>query len=368
MRAMLLPALTSLDDNPSPLVMADVPDPVPGPGELLIKVSACGTCHTEIDEIEGRTPPSSLPRILGHQVVGRVIAFGPPSTDESTRAVGAELARPDGRGAEQAPPLRPFQLGDRVGVAWIYSACGHCSYCTIGNENLCPDFRATGRDADGGYAELMVVPAGFAYPIPDVFSDLEAAPLLCAGAIGYRSVKLTGMHDGNALGLTGFGASAHLVLMMIGHRYPRSRVFVFTRSAAEREFARHLGAAWAGDITERAPERLAAIIDTTPAWKPVVESLANLQPGGRLVVNAIRKEERDKEALLGLDYPAHLWMEKQITSVANVARSDVREFLQLAAEIPIKPEVETYPLADANRALADIKERRIRGAKVLRVS
>lgn len=342
MRAMLLTAVTRLDDNQSPLVAADVPDPVPGPRDLLVKVSACGVCHTELDEIEGRTPPSRFPRILGHQVVGRVVDRGRDAHDS--------------------------RIGDRVGVAWIYSACGHCVYCLEGRENLCPDFHATGRDVDGGYAELMVVPSTFAYPIPDVFSDVQAAPLLCAGAIGYRSVMLTGVRDGDGLGLTGFGASAHLVLMMARHRFPRSRVFVFTRSAEERAFARDLGAAWAGDTAERSPEKLAAIIDTTPAWKPVVEALANLRPGGRLVVNAIRKEEADKDQLLRLDYPAHLWMEKQITSVANVTRRDVREFLQLASEIPIKPEVEEYALGDANRALVDIKRRRIRGAKVLLVS
>ncbi len=336
---MLLPALTSLDDNPSPLVMADVPDPLPGPAELLIKISACGTCHTELDEIEGRMPPAALPRILGHQVIGRVVAMGGEASG--------------------------FDVGDRAGVAWIYSACGRCGYCADGRENLCADFRATGRDVDGGYAEMMVVPAAFAYRIPDVFSDVQAAPLLCAGAIGYRSVMLTGMRDGDAIGLTGFGASAHLVLKMIAHRFPRARVFVFSRSGEEREFARSLGAVWAGDTGDRAPENLAAIIDTTPAWKPVVEALGNLQPGGRLVVNAIRKEERDKQELLRLDYPADLWMEKQVTSVANVTRADVRAFLDLAARVPIVPEVEQYGLLEANRALRDVKRRRIRGAKVL---
>jgi propanol-preferring alcohol dehydrogenase len=341
-KALLLTAVTSLAANPSPLVAAEVPDPVPGPGDLLVRVSACGVCHTELDEIEGRTPPSAFPRILGHQVVGRVAATG--------------------------PEVRDVRAGDRVGVAWIYSACGRCAYCLDGRENLCAHFRATGRDADGGYAELMAVPSAFAYRIPDVFSDVDAAPLLCAGAIGYRSVMLAGMNDGDSLGLTGFGASAHLVLKMVRHRFPRSRVFVFSRSPEERAFARDLGAAWAGDTAERAPEKLAAMIDTTPAWKPVVEALANLAPGGRLVINAIRKEDTDKEQLLHIDYPGHLWMEKQVTSVANVTRRDVREFLQLASEIPIKPEVEPYALADANRALLDIKRRRIRGAKVLVVA
>jgi propanol-preferring alcohol dehydrogenase len=254
-----------------------------------------------------------------------------------------------------------------VGVAWIYDACGRCRFCTAGEENLCPDFRATGRDADGGYAEYMVVPERFAYPIPAVFTDVEAAPLLCAGAIGYRSLRLTGLRDGDILGLTGFGASAHLVLKMARHRFPHGTVFVFARSPKEREFARELGASWAGDTAERSPEPCHAVIDTTPAWKPVVEALANLEPGGRLVINAIRKEDADKEYLLKLDYPEHLWLEKEIKSVANVARRDVVEFLELAADIPIRPAVEEFALEEANRALVELKEQRIRGAKVLAI-
>jgi propanol-preferring alcohol dehydrogenase len=344
MRAMLLKALGSLRDNPSPLERADWPDPIPGAGEVLIRVGACGVCHTELDEIEGRMPPPRLPIILGHQVVGRVEAQGE----------GA-----DGLG---------LALGRRVGVAWIFWACGHCVYCRRGEENLCDQYRATGRDAHGGYAELMTVPATFAYPIPEVFSDAEAAPLLCAGAIGFRSLRLTGLEDGQSLGLTGFGASAHLVLQLARHRYPGSRVFVFARNEPERAFARELGAAWAGDTLEAAPEKLHAIIDTTPAWTPVVQALANLERGGRLVVNAIRKEEADKEALLGLDYPTHLWLEKEIKSVANVTRDDVREFLRLAAEIPLKPEFQEFALEEANQALGELRTKGVRGAKVLRIA
>jgi propanol-preferring alcohol dehydrogenase len=213
----------------------------------------------------------------------------------------------------------------------------------------------------------MALPEAFAYPIPDSFSDAEAAPLLCAGAIGYRSLRLAECRDGESLGLTGFGASAHLVLKIARHLYPQSPVFVFARSKQEREFARELGAAWAGDTEDEAPVRLRSIIDTTPVWKPVIEALRNLEPGGRLVVNAIRKEDADKSSLLQLDYTAHLWMEKEIKSVANVARRDVREFLQLASEMHVRPEVEEYPLEEANRALVELKQRRIRGAKVLRV-
>ena len=188
------------------------------------------------------------------------------------------------------------------------------------------------------------------------------------GAIGYRSMRLTGLRDGQNLGLTGFGASAHLVLKMVRHRYPHSRVFVFARMEEERAFARELGATWAGDTHEHSPEKLHSIIDTTPVWTPIVEALENLEPGGRLVINAIRKEDGDKDALLRLDYPVHLWREKEIKSVANVARADVREFLQLAAEIPIKPDIQEYALEDANRALGEIRAKEIRGAKVLRIA
>ncbi len=341
MKAMILKELGDIRKNRAPLVLMDWPDPVPGPGELLIKVSACGVCHTELDEIEGRTPPPRLPIILGHQVVGRVAGSG-------------------------AGAIR-FAIHDRVGVAWIYSACGACSFCLSGNENLCSQFRATGRDAHGGYAEYLTVPEPFAYPIPEAFSDVEAAPLLCAGAIGYRSLRLTGIRDGQNLGLVGFGASAHLVLKMVRRAYPKTKVFVFARMDKEKSFARELGAVWAGGIEEECPEKLQAAIDTTPAWKPLLEALKNLEPGGRLVVNAIRKEEADKNELLKLDYPRHLWLEKEIKSVANVARKDVEEFLALAAAIPLRPVVQEYKLEEANTALLELKERKIRGAKVLKI-
>jgi len=341
MKAMVLNKLCDLSSCSEPLELTDIPDPLPADDEVLIRVSVCAVCHTELDEIEGRTPPPRFPVVPGHQVVGTV------------ERAGRDVTR--------------LKIGDRVGVAWVYSACGKCRYCRDGNENLCGEFRATGRDADGGYAEYMTVREGFAFPMPDVFTDSEAAPLLCAGAIGYRSMRLTGLKDGERLGLTGFGASAHLVLKMVRHRYPSSEVFVFARSEKERAFARELGAAWAGDTCEEPPEFLRAVIDTTPAWKPIVEALKWLEPGGRLVINAIRKEEADKEYLLNLDYPAHLWCEKEIKSVANVARRDVAEFLELAAEIPIKPDVQEFRLEDANRALLEVKGGRIRGAKVLRI-
>ena len=341
MKAMLITRILDAWESGEPLESRDLPLPVPGEGEILLRIAACGVCHTEIDEIEGRTPPPRLPVIPGHQVIGRVAARGP----------GA----------------RRFKLGDRLGVSWIFSACGKCRFCLEGRENLCPEFQATGRDADGGYAEHMVVGESFAFPVPSLFTDAEAAPLLCAGAVGYRSLKLAGLRDGQALGLTGFGASGHLVLQTARHLFPRTRIYVFARSPEERAFAAELGAAWTGEASDTPPEDLDAIIDTTPAWKSVVEALPRLAPGGRLVINAVRKEDGDKEALLALDYAGHLWREKEIKSVANVTRADAVEFLRLAAEIPLRPAVQEYPLAEAGRALDEIKRRRIRGAKVLRI-
>ncbi|KPJ77595.1 MAG: alcohol dehydrogenase [Deltaproteobacteria bacterium SG8_13] len=342
MKAMVLEGVCDLRQNQTPLSAVEMPDPLPGRGEVLLQVTACGVCHTELDEIEGRTPPPVFPIIPGHQIVGRVLACGP--------------------GAQQ------HKVGDRLGVAWIHSACGQCQHCRRGDENLCPQFVATGRDVHGGYARLTTVPQRFALPIPEVFTDIQAAPFLCAGAIGYRSLRLTGLQNGQRLGLTGFGASGHLVLKLVRYRYPDAPVYVFARNPNEREFARELGAVWAGDTGDRPPESLDCIIDTTPAWKPVVEALKNLKAGGRLVINAIRKEAFDKKELLRIDYPDHLWMEKEIKSVANVARRDVTEFLQIAAEIPFLPEVQEYSLEQANTALLELKKGKIRGAKVLNLA
>jgi len=341
MKAMILERIVNLSDERAPLRPVELPVPRPGDGETLIRVSVCGVCHTELDEIEGRTPPPRLPVTPGHQVVGRVV--------------------------ENGPGAKRFPVGARVGVAWIFSACGACAQCLSGHENLCPDFHATGRDANGGYAEFMTVPDAFVHPIPEVFSDSQAAPLLCAGSVGWRSLRLAGLCDGQTLGLTGFGASGHLVLKTVLYIYPRSKIFVFARSAEERNFARELGAAWAGETADVPPEPCDAIIDTTPAWGPVVEALKNLKSGGRLVINAIRKEDNDRDRLLHLDYATHLWLEKEIKSVANVTRADVGDFLELAAAIRLLPEVQEYPLAEANIALAELGQRKIRGAKVLRM-
>ncbi|MEZ6072270.1 MAG: zinc-dependent alcohol dehydrogenase family protein [Pirellulales bacterium] len=336
MKAMVLSGVVSLDDTNSPLMLVEQPTPVPGDNELLLRVTACGVCHTEIDEIEGRTAPPRFPIILGHEVVGRVVSTG--------NAVSR------------------FQEGDRIGVGWIHSSCGG------DHENLSPAFRATGRDVNGGYAEYMTVPQQYAYSIPDAFSDAQAAPLLCAGAIGYRALRLTGLKNGQRLGLTGFGGSAHLVLQLVRYRFPKTEIYVFARNPSERIFAMELGAAWAGDTTERAPQHLDAIIDTTPAWTPVVEALANLRPEGRLIINAIRKTETDKDALLTLSYENHLWQEKELKTVANITARDIREFLPLAASASLRPTVTTYPLEEANKALGDLRRGSVKGAKVLLVA
>lgn len=341
MKAWLLKAISNLDKVSNPLELAEIPLPDPNDSEIRIKVHCCGICHTELDEIEGRTPPD-FPIVPGHQVVGTVDKCGNHT--------------------------KYFKNGDRVGVAWIFAACGQCEYCASGMENLCPDFKATGRDHNGGYAQYMVVDERFAYGIPSTFSDVEAAPLLCAGAIGYRSLKLTGISDGQTLGLTGFGASGHLVLKMALHLYPKSPVYVFARSKDEQRFAMDLGATWAGRITDTPPHKANAIIDTTPVWSTALGSLMHLKPGGRLVINAIRKESNDLEALLNISYQDHLWMEKEIKTVANITRSDVDEFLGLAASIPIIPAVETYPFSKANEAIMDLKHKHVKGAKVLVVT
>ncbi len=325
-----------------PLRLTDVPIPAPSPNDVLVKVLACGICRTELDQIEGRISPPKLPVVLGHQPVGVI------------EAVGARVTK--------------FKKGDRVGAAWINSSCGKCKFCRNGNENLCDQFRATGCHADGGYAEYMVINENFAYRIPDKFTDpVKAAPLMCSGVVGYRSLKLTGMEDGQTLGLYGFGSAHHLVIQMVNFKFPNSKKFVISRNPEERALAKKLGTDWVGDIGDKTPQKLDCAIDSTPAWKPTVMALENLEKGGRLVINLIRKEEFDKDYLLKLDYPQHLWMEKEIKSVANVTRSDAEEFLALAAEMPIEPEVQEYSLEEANKALVELKSGKIRGSKVLRI-
>ncbi len=314
--------------------MVDLPMPQPGPREVLVKVSACGVCHTELDEIEGRLPPI-LPVILGHEIVGRV---------EKT-----------GEG------VKTKKIGDRVGIAWIHSACGSCSFCRVGLENLCNDFKATGRDAVGGYAEYTVVHEDFAYTIPPGFSDSQAAPLLCAGAVGYRDLKLSNVKPGQTLGLFGFGASAHIVLQMAKHQ--GLSIFVFTRGEEHRKLAIELGANWAGNPEDISPKKLQAAIDFTPVGETVPLALERLEKGGRLVMAVIRK----RTPVPPMDYTRLLWDEKEIKSVANITRRDVIEFLESAEKIPIVPEVQEFGLEQANEALILLKEGKIRGAAVLNI-
>ena len=336
MRAMILERVCLLENNPNPLKLVDIPEPEPVGDEVRIQVSACGVCHTGLDEIEGRTAPARFPMVPGHEVVGTIDRVGP------------DVSR--------------HKRGERVGVGWIHHSDGS------ERENLSDRFRATGRDVAGGYAEYMVVPQDYAYPIPDAFSDEAAAPLLCAGSVGYRALRLTGIGDGQTLGLTGFGGSGHLILQVARYLFPASRILVFARSEKERQFAIELGAHWAGDTTERPPEAPQAVIDTTPAWKPVLSALEVLQPGGRLVINAIRKEDADAHLMSGIRYEKHLWREKELKSVANVTARDIRDFLQIAAQIPLVPEVRTYPLEQANEALMALRSGHVRGAFVLKIT
>jgi propanol-preferring alcohol dehydrogenase len=313
MKAMILNEILPIEKEP--LKMIDLPIPVPGRKEILVKVSTCGVCHTELDEIEGRIQ-AKLPIVLGHEIVGRV------------ERMGSEAKR--------------FNLEDRVGVAWIHSACGKCRFCKEGNENLCSEFQGTGCHAHGGYAQYTVVSEDFAYSIPERFSDSEAAPLLCAGAIGYRD-------------------SAHIVIQVA--QYWGCEVFVFTRSEEHRELAKRLGASWAGGPEEEPRKKLNCAIDFTPVGETVPNALRVLEKGGRLVLAVIRK----RNSIPPLDYTQLLWDEKEIKSVANITRKDAQEFLPLASQIPIIPEVQEFKLEEANKVLILLKQGRIQGAGVLRM-
>lgn len=335
MKAMLINRIAPLTEYPEPLTAAVLPIPEPATDEILIRVTACGVCHTELDEVEGRTPPSVLPIVPGHEIIGRVTETGAAVTRHA--------------------------VGDRVGVGWIFKSSGEDT------ENISNEFLATGRDANGGYAEYMTVHERYAYRIPDCFTDYEAAPLLCAGSVGYRALKLARLRNGDVLGLTGFGASGHLVLQLARHLYPESPVYVFARSHEERQFALELGALWAGNTEDKPPHAPHVIIDTTPAWRPVLAALKCLRPGGRLVINAIRKEDGDKSLLAQIDYAQHLWQEKELKTVANITSRDIEAFLMIAAEAGIRPEVELYTLEQANEALFELHSRHVRGAKVLAI-
>jgi propanol-preferring alcohol dehydrogenase len=335
MQAMVLDRSCPVEERP--LRPADLPIPEPGDKEILVKVSVCGACHTDLDEVEGRLMPSKFPIVLGHQVVGTVAD------------VGKEVSK--------------FNGGERVGITWLYQACGECDFCRTGQENLCSNAKWTGKDADGGYGEYMVITEDYAYRIPERFSDSQAAPLLCAGVIGYRTLRLSEITDGQRIGLFGFGACAHILIQVIGHKFPNSEVFVFTKTAEHAELAKSLGAAWTGRSGDQPPAKLNRVMDFTPAGECVRDALAVLEKGGRLVINAIRKET----PIPKLDYAEYLWLEKEIKSVANVTRKDAEEFLPLAAEIPIVPTVEEFALSEANEVLISIKHSKLRAAGVLKI-
>jgi propanol-preferring alcohol dehydrogenase len=333
MRAMLLEKAKPAEE--SPLRLAELPTPVPGPGELRVRVRVCGVCRTDLHIVEGELPLPRLPLVPGHQIVGVV------------DAVGSGVTR--------------FREGDRVGIPWVYSTCGECAYCRKGAENLCERGQFTGYHADGGYAEAMVARESFAYPLPANFADLAAAPLLCAGIVGYRSLKLSQVKPGERLAMYGFGASAHVVMQVA--RYWGCEVFVFTRAEVHRQLAREYGAAWVGGAEETPPVLLDAAVIFAPAGRLVLEALRILRRGGTVAIADITMSPIPE-----IDYDRLLYHERVVRSVANSTRQDAREFLSLAAEIPIRTEVQEFPLADANQALVAMKHSRLRGAAVLRIS
>lgn len=320
-----------------PLSIEDAPIPVVGPRQVLIRVSACGVCYTDIDIVEGRVS-CKLPLIPGHQIVGRVVEVGKGYSG-------------------------PISVGDVVGVAWIGWTCGECQYCREGLENLCESFRATGCHIDGGYAEYAVAYGDYAYKVPRGLDEVHVAPLLCAGAVGYRALKLAKISDGHRVGLFGFGASAHIIIQVLRSLYPSSEVYVFSRSAEHRDLAKRLGADWVGAPSEEPPRRLDRAIDFTPVGEMVPRALELLNRGGRLVVNVIRKQTP-----VQLDYAAHLWLEREVKSVANVTRRDVEELLGIASKYGVRTEVQVYGLDKVNRALVDLKAARVRGSAVLKIA
>jgi len=336
MKAMLLNKIAPIEKKP--LELADLPNPVPDDNQILIKVSVCGVCHTDLDEIEGRLIPPKLPVVPGHQIVGTIEKIG--------------------------KNVNKFNINDRVGITWLYSTCGNCSFCQNENENLCNNAKWTGKDANGGYAEFMVIHQDFAFHIPEKFSDIQVAPLLCAGVIGFRAVKLAKINNGQVIGLFGFGASAHIVIQIVKYLFPDCPVFVFTRSNEHQQLAKTLGAHWTGSPASRPPEKIDIAIDFTPIGETIKTALELLNKGGRLVINAIRKTT----AIPQMDYTKHLWLEKQIQSVANVTRQDAAQLLPLAEKIPIITQVKQFELNQANQVLTLVKQAKIQAAAVLKVS
>ena len=328
MRAMRLERTAPAEE--APLLPVDIASTAPGPGEVRVGVEACGVCRTDLHILEGEVP-ARLPIVPGHQAAGTVMAVG-----------------------TGVPGLR---AGDRVGVGWIASTCGRCTFCVSGRENLCLSATFTGRDRDGGYAEQLTADARWVYPLPDGFTAREAAPLLCAGIIGYRSLKLSGIAPGGRLGLFGFGASAHLAIQVA--RYWGCEVYVFTREERHRDLARTMGAVWTGSADEHPGVDLDAAVTFAPAGELVPVALARIGRGGTVAINAIHMSP-----IPTFPYET-LYGERSVRSVMNYTRKDAEEFLELAARIPVRAEIESLPLADANRALLGVKRRKIRGAAVL---
>ena len=331
MRAMLLRAPGPVETNP--LEAVSLPEPTPGAGELRLEVSACGLCHTDLHEVEGDLPLPKRPVIPGHQIVGIVDARG--------------------EGA------RRFALGERVGVPWLHWTCGACPACRRGDENLCESARFTGYHVDGGYATKALAPEAFAYRLPDALSDAAVAPLLCAGIIGYRALCLSDVKPGERLGLFGFGASAHIALQVARHW--QCEVSVFTRAPEHRELAKALGASWVGGAEDEPPDRLDRAISFAPVGSLIPRALARLRKGGTLALAGIHLD-RIPEMPYSL-----LYGERTLRSVTASTRRDAEDLLALAVRIPIKTEVEVFPLADANAALQRLKASRISGAAVLEV-
>ena len=328
---MLLQEQGPLQDHS--LKPSELPRPEPGPGEVLLKVEVCGVCHTDLHTVEGDIHPPKLPLVPGHQVVGSVLELG--------------------------QGVSGLMSGQRVGVPWLYSTCGECAFCKRGEENLCENARFTGFHVNGGFAEYMLARADFVLPIPDVVSSRQAAPLLCAGIIGYRSLRKADLQPGERLGLAGFGASAHLAIQVA--RFWGCEVYVFTRSEAHRRHALELGAAWAGGVEDSAPALLDRAVTFAPAGEIIPPMLEKLRPGGTLAINAIHLSPIPE-----LPYPL-IYGERTLRSVANATYRDGVEFLALAAEIGIEATVSLYDLEDANRALQDLKASRLNGEAVLQV-
>ena len=336
MKAMALIKQSPIEERPLSLI--DLPTPKPQANQILVKVCVCGACRTDLDLAEGRIKVNKYPRVLGHQVVGIV--------------------------ADKGRAVKKFKTNDRVGITWLYKSCRKCSFCTSGRENLCENALWTGKDVDGGYAEFMAIDEDFAHLLPKEFSDSQAAPLLCAGVIGYRTIRLADIKDGESIGIFGFGTSAHIVIQIIKFKFPNCPVYVFTKQAEHRELAKKLGAVWTGASGDDPGIRLNKILDFTSAGVCVKDALAVLEKGGWLVINAIRKETD----IPSMDYAKHFWLEKQIISVANVTRKDAEEFLPLAAKIPIAPVVELFPLEQANEVLMKIKNSQLKAAAVLMIN